>query len=419
MAELPLRRELVREARERALAATPAAGAAATISRAGGDAQPWAASVDLERDPRLRHAVGSNGRAAHPCTRSSSNVERLPAPRLVARDALRPRARAPPGGASHIRRAPVLRPVVVEPETTLPNPSIHDAQRERSYQSCSASTARPAVDDRRLDGTRSHRRKGTSRDACASPSTRSRPSIPGGFRVIAGGAAGEPLTLTSADGTEFSRLPRARRGTRPASSCCPTCAACSASTSSWPSASPPPATRRSRSTTSAAPPGSARATRTSSTCRTSSRRTPETVAQDVARRARAPARRDRREHDRHRRLLLRRRPVVHAGRRAATPGWPASSASTARSCARASAGRSTARRRPRSRCSACSPATTRTSRPTRSRRSTRALPVEHEIHIYQGAPHSFFDRRQEQYASESEDAWERILGFISQRQAEG
>jgi carboxymethylenebutenolidase len=42
-----------------------------------------------------------------------------------------------------------------------------------------------------------------------------------------------------------------------------------------------------------------------------------------------------------------------------------------------------------------------------------ALPVEHEIHVYDGAPHSFFDRRQEQYAEASQDAWERILGFMS------
>jgi carboxymethylenebutenolidase len=47
------------------------------------------------------------------------------------------------------------------------------------------------------------------------------------------------------------------------------------------------------------------------------------------------------------------------------------------------------------------------------------LRVPHEIHTYPGAPHSFFDRRQEQYASESEDAWNRVLRFISQRQAEG
>jgi carboxymethylenebutenolidase len=47
-----------------------------------------------------------------------------------------------------------------------------------------------------------------------------------------------------------------------------------------------------------------------------------------------------------------------------------------------------------------------------------ALEVEHEIHTYEGAPHSFFDRRQEQYAEASQDAWERILGFISKLQVE-
>ncbi|MET0816240.1 MAG: dienelactone hydrolase family protein [Solirubrobacteraceae bacterium] len=45
-----------------------------------------------------------------------------------------------------------------------------------------------------------------------------------------------------------------------------------------------------------------------------------------------------------------------------------------------------------------------------------ALPVEHEIRVYDGAPHSFFDRRAEQYADESQDAWERILGFITKRE---
>jgi carboxymethylenebutenolidase len=45
--------------------------------------------------------------------------------------------------------------------------------------------------------------------------------------------------------------------------------------------------------------------------------------------------------------------------------------------------------------------------------------VPHEIHTYPGAPHSFFDRRQDQFASESEDAWNRVLNFISQREAEG
>jgi carboxymethylenebutenolidase len=39
--------------------------------------------------------------------------------------------------------------------------------------------------------------------------------------------------------------------------------------------------------------------------------------------------------------------------------------------------------------------------------------VEHEIVTYEGAPHSFFDRRQEQYADASADAWERVLGFVA------
>jgi carboxymethylenebutenolidase len=39
--------------------------------------------------------------------------------------------------------------------------------------------------------------------------------------------------------------------------------------------------------------------------------------------------------------------------------------------------------------------------------------VDHEIHVYPGAPHSFFDKKQDDYASESEDAWQRILGFLA------
>ena len=41
-----------------------------------------------------------------------------------------------------------------------------------------------------------------------------------------------------------------------------------------------------------------------------------------------------------------------------------------------------------------------------------ATGVEHEIVTYDGAPHSFFDRRQEEYADASEDAWRRVLEFI-------
>ena len=38
--------------------------------------------------------------------------------------------------------------------------------------------------------------------------------------------------------------------------------------------------------------------------------------------------------------------------------------------------------------------------------------VEHEIVIYPGAPHSFFDRTYEQYQQECADAWNRMLTFI-------
>jgi carboxymethylenebutenolidase len=38
--------------------------------------------------------------------------------------------------------------------------------------------------------------------------------------------------------------------------------------------------------------------------------------------------------------------------------------------------------------------------------------VEHEIVTYPGAPHSFFDRKQEEFASDSEDAWNRVLAFL-------
>ncbi len=41
-----------------------------------------------------------------------------------------------------------------------------------------------------------------------------------------------------------------------------------------------------------------------------------------------------------------------------------------------------------------------------------AAGVEHEVVIYDGAPHSFFDRKQEEFAAESEDAWNRVLAFL-------
>jgi len=38
--------------------------------------------------------------------------------------------------------------------------------------------------------------------------------------------------------------------------------------------------------------------------------------------------------------------------------------------------------------------------------------VEHELVSYDGAPHSFFDRKQEEFADASDDAWRRTLEFI-------
>ena len=37
----------------------------------------------------------------------------------------------------------------------------------------------------------------------------------------------------------------------------------------------------------------------------------------------------------------------------------------------------------------------------------------HEVVIYDGAPHSFFDRKQEEFAAASEDAWNRVLAFVA------
>jgi carboxymethylenebutenolidase len=39
--------------------------------------------------------------------------------------------------------------------------------------------------------------------------------------------------------------------------------------------------------------------------------------------------------------------------------------------------------------------------------------IEHEIVSYDGAPHSFFDRKQEEFQADSDDAWRRTLEFIS------
>lgn len=38
--------------------------------------------------------------------------------------------------------------------------------------------------------------------------------------------------------------------------------------------------------------------------------------------------------------------------------------------------------------------------------------VEHEVVTYAGAPHSFFDRKHDEFASASQDAWQRVLAFL-------
>jgi carboxymethylenebutenolidase len=43
----------------------------------------------------------------------------------------------------------------------------------------------------------------------------------------------------------------------------------------------------------------------------------------------------------------------------------------------------------------------------------REAGVSHEVVTYPGAPHSFFDRKQEDFAEASEDAWQRVLSFIA------
>src|SRR2546423_6489486 len=42
----------------------------------------------------------------------------------------------------------------------------------------------------------------------------------------------------------------------------------------------------------------------------------------------------------------------------------------------------------------------------------REAGVEHELVTYEGAPHSFFDRKQQEFAAASDDAWAKVLAFI-------
>ncbi len=46
------------------------------------------------------------------------------------------------------------------------------------------------------------------------------------------------------------------------------------------------------------------------------------------------------------------------------------------------------------------------------RRAMDAAGVDNEVIVYDGAPHSFFDRQQEEYSEESADAWRRVMDFF-------
>ena len=172
--------------------------------------------------------------------------------------------------------------------------------------------------------------------------------------------------------------------------------------------------RASRSTTSAAPPEPRSATTTSSTCRTSSRR--PTTASRPTREPRSSSCASSVHLDLHRRLLLRRpRSWV-----AAASGHGLAGAVGFYGRPRASGAAAERRRsappRWRARSSRCRRATTRTSPPRTTPRSSRrstAAGVEHEVVTYDGAPHSFFDRKYEEFADASADAWRRTLEFIA------
>jgi len=43
--------------------------------------------------------------------------------------------------------------------------------------------------------------------------------------------------------------------------------------------------------------------------------------------------------------------------------------------------------------------------------------LEHEVVVYPDAPHSFFDRKYEEFAADSEDAWRRVLAFLERHSA--
>ena len=49
----------------------------------------------------------------------------------------------------------------------------------------------------------------------------------------------------------------------------------------------------------------------------------------------------------------------------------------------------------------------------RKPKGTKFFWLQHEIKIYEGTPHSFFDRSYEEHAETAADAWKRVLAFIA------
>ena len=39
--------------------------------------------------------------------------------------------------------------------------------------------------------------------------------------------------------------------------------------------------------------------------------------------------------------------------------------------------------------------------------------IEHELTTFEGAPHSFFDRKADQFAAASAEAWQQVLAFVA------
>ncbi len=163
----------------------------------------------------------------------------------------------------------------------------------------------------------------------------------------------------------------------------------------------------------------ASAATTSSTCRTSQQTTPGGVQADVAA-AVARLRADGAAGGLHRRLLLRRPPLVALRRGRPRPRRRDRLLRPARSRSRRLAGADRARRRAR-RADPRADGRRRPGHPGRGRRarsrqrSTRPASSTRSS-IYDGAPHSFFDRKFEEFADASDDAWRRVLAFVAQPQ---